>query len=85
MGLIGFLPTMMAIPIAAALDDRRYHSSHVPWWGNLVGYALMITGFVAVTWATSVNKFFEPSVRIQTDRGRVGGVALLGRNSRNCG
>ena len=22
-----------------------------------------------MTWATSVNKFFEPSVRIQTDRG----------------
>jgi protein-S-isoprenylcysteine O-methyltransferase Ste14 len=29
----------------------------------------MMTGFIGVTWATSVNKFFEPSVRIQTDRG----------------
>jgi protein-S-isoprenylcysteine O-methyltransferase Ste14 len=69
LGLIGFLPTMLAIPIVAALDDGRYHGSHVPWWACLLGYALLITGFVGVTWATSVNKFFEPIVRIQTDRG----------------
>jgi protein-S-isoprenylcysteine O-methyltransferase Ste14 len=69
LGLIGFLPTMLAIPIVAALDDGRYHWLHVPWWGYQVGYALMITGFVGVTWATSVNKVFEPLVRIQTDRG----------------
>jgi protein-S-isoprenylcysteine O-methyltransferase Ste14 len=69
LGLIGFLPAMLAIPIVAALDDGQYHWSHVPWWGCLVGYALILTGFVGVTWATSVNKFFEPSVRIQTDRG----------------
>ncbi len=69
LGLLGFLPAMLAIPIMAALDDGRYHWSHLPWWGCLAGYALMITGFVGVTWATSVNKFFEPSVRIQTDRG----------------
>jgi protein-S-isoprenylcysteine O-methyltransferase Ste14 len=69
LGLIGFLPTMLAIPILAALDDGRYHWLHLPWWGCLVGYALMITGFVGLTWAMSVNKFFEPSVRIQSDRG----------------
>jgi protein-S-isoprenylcysteine O-methyltransferase Ste14 len=63
------LPTLMAIPILAALDDGRFHWSHLPWWGCLAGYALMIAGFFGVTWATSMNKFFEPSVRIQTDRG----------------
>ena len=35
----------------------------------MLGYALLITGMVGVTWAESVNKFFEPTVRIQTDRG----------------
>jgi protein-S-isoprenylcysteine O-methyltransferase Ste14 len=30
---------------------------------------LTLGAFAGVTWATSVNKFFEPSVRIQTDRG----------------
>src|SRR5262245_30857445 len=51
LGLAGFLPAMLAIPIVAALDDGRYHWSHVPWWGCLAGYALIITGFVGVTWA----------------------------------
>ena len=69
LGLLVALPTMLAIPIVAALDDGRFHWSHLPWWGCLAGYALMMTGFVGMTWATSVNKFFEPSVRIQTDRG----------------
>src|SRR5262245_52181280 len=69
LGLLGFLPMMLAIPIVAALDDGRYQWSHVPWWGCLVGYAMMIAGFFGMTWAMSVNRFFEPSVRIQTDRG----------------
>jgi protein-S-isoprenylcysteine O-methyltransferase Ste14 len=69
LGLLVALPTMLAIPIVAALDDGRYHWSHLPWWGCLLGYALMSIGFIGVTWAESVNKFFEPSVRIQTDRG----------------
>ena len=69
LGLLGLLPMMLAIPIVAALDDGRFHWSHLPWWGCLAGYAVMMTGFFGVTWATSVNKFFEPSVRIQTDRG----------------
>jgi protein-S-isoprenylcysteine O-methyltransferase Ste14 len=78
--LVG-LPAMLAIPIMAALDDGRYHWSHVPWWGCLLGYALMSIGFVGVAWAESVNKFFEPSVRIQTDRGHrvidVGPYAII--------
>ena len=63
------LPTMLAIPIVAALDDGRYHWLPVPWWVCVLGYALLITGMVGSIWAESVNKFFEPTVRIQTDRG----------------
>jgi protein-S-isoprenylcysteine O-methyltransferase Ste14 len=63
------LPTLMVIPILAALDDGRFRWSHLPWWGCVLGYALLITGMVGLTWAQSVNKFFEPTVRIQTDRG----------------
>ncbi len=36
----------------------------------MLGYALLIIGMMGVTWAESVNKFFEPTVRIQTDRGQ---------------
>jgi protein-S-isoprenylcysteine O-methyltransferase Ste14 len=65
-----FKPTVAAIPILAALDDGRFQWFHVPWWGCALGYTLLIAGLVGVTWAESVNKFFEPTVRIQTDRGQ---------------
>jgi protein-S-isoprenylcysteine O-methyltransferase Ste14 len=61
--------TMVSILIVAALDDGRFHWSTMPWWVCGIGYALVLTGFVGATWAEAVNKFFEPTVRIQTDRG----------------
>ena len=67
--MVFMLPTMLAIPIVAALDDGRYHWLPVSWWVCVPGYALWIMGMVGVTWAESVNKFFETTVRIQTDRG----------------
>ena len=69
LGLLVALPAMLAIPIVSALDDGRYGWSHMPWWGCALGYALLLVGFAGLTWAQAVNKFFEPSVRIQTDRG----------------
>ena len=35
----------------------------------MLGYALLIAGMAGMTWAESVSKFLEPTVRIQTDRG----------------
>ena len=69
LGAIFILPSMLAIPIVAALDDARFHWFPVPWWVCVLGYALFIAGMAGLTWAVSVNKFFEPTVRIQTDRG----------------
>ena len=63
-----FLPTVMLIPILAALDDGRFHWSHVPWWLCGIGYILLGAGLAGMTWAEAVNKHFEPTVRIQTDR-----------------
>src|SRR5512135_2794258 len=51
LGLFGFLPTMLAILIVGSLDDGRFHWSHLPWWGCLAGYALLLAGFVGFTWA----------------------------------
>jgi protein-S-isoprenylcysteine O-methyltransferase Ste14 len=69
LGLLVALPAMLAIPIVSALDDGRYGWSHMPWWGYALGYALLLVGFAGLAWAQAVNKFFDPSVRIQTDRG----------------
>jgi protein-S-isoprenylcysteine O-methyltransferase Ste14 len=63
------IPMIVSILPLAALDDGRYHWSKVPWWVCVIGYVLLISGFAGVTWAESVNKFFELTVRIQTDRG----------------
>jgi hypothetical protein len=35
----------------------------------LVGYVLLAAGVFGLGWAESVNPYFEPSVRIQSDRG----------------
>jgi len=60
---------MVSILPVAALDDGRFHWLPVPWWVCGIGYVLLIAGLAGMTWAESVNKFFEPTVRIQTDRG----------------
>jgi protein-S-isoprenylcysteine O-methyltransferase Ste14 len=61
---------LLAIFPAAALDDGRFHWSSLPWWACAVGYSLFLIGIGGMTWAQAVNKFFEPTVRIQSDRGQ---------------
>lgn len=58
-----------AILIIAALDDGRFHWAPQPWRGVAVGWFVYSAAFMLVTWAEGVNRFFEPGVRIQTDRG----------------
>jgi protein-S-isoprenylcysteine O-methyltransferase Ste14 len=68
--IVGLLLTAMTsiIPVAA-LDDARFHWSVVPWWACGIGYALLRSGLAGTAWAEAVNEYFEPTVRIQTDRG----------------
>lgn len=66
-----YFPTVWAIVPVAALDDGRFQWSSLPWWICVVGYALLLVGVGITTWAEGVNKFFEPTVRIQTERGHV--------------
>jgi protein-S-isoprenylcysteine O-methyltransferase Ste14 len=68
--LLGFLfPAMLAIVPVAAPDDGRFHWSRISWWVVGLGYLLLTTGIVITAWAQAVNPFFEPGVRIQTERG----------------
>jgi len=61
--------SFLALFPLAALDSGRFHWSSVPAWLIVLGYALLCIGFFISIWAEAVNKFAEPSVRIQTERG----------------
>jgi protein-S-isoprenylcysteine O-methyltransferase Ste14 len=63
-----FLTAMYAIIPVAALDER-FQGFGLPWWACGIGYVLFLVGMGILTWAEAVNKFFEVTVRIQTDRG----------------
>lgn len=62
------LPAMVAILPVAALDSGRVHWSHVSDWVIPLGYVLVIGGIAVTVWAQAVNPFFEPGVRIQSER-----------------
>jgi protein-S-isoprenylcysteine O-methyltransferase Ste14 len=59
----------IAIIQVAALDAGRLRWSAVPLWLVIAGYILLLLGDVGCAWVLSVNKFAEPSVSIQSDRG----------------
>jgi protein-S-isoprenylcysteine O-methyltransferase Ste14 len=63
------LTGILLIPIVAGLDVGRYNWSFLQPVFLIPGFLLFITGAILVVWAMSVNKFFEPTVRIQIDRG----------------
>jgi protein-S-isoprenylcysteine O-methyltransferase Ste14 len=62
------LPMMVAIIPVAALDAGRFGWSHVPLWVEAAGYAAILASIGVTTWAQVVNPFFEPGVRIQSER-----------------
>lgn len=62
------LPAMVAILPVAALDAGRFHGSQVPFWLVGAGYAALLAGIAVTAWAQAVNPFFEPGVRIQSER-----------------
>ncbi|HEY1926230.1 MAG TPA: isoprenylcysteine carboxylmethyltransferase family protein [Caulobacteraceae bacterium] len=64
------LSAMAAEILVASLDAGRMHWSHVSSWAVLFGYALLLAGIAVTAWAQAVNPFFEPGVRIQSERGQ---------------
>jgi protein-S-isoprenylcysteine O-methyltransferase Ste14 len=67
--MVLLLASLLAIFLVAALD-ARYGWSSVSTPLVVVGYILLTIGFAITTWVYAVNKFAEPSVRIQSDRGQ---------------
>ena len=66
--LLILLTSFLATLIVAGLDDGRFHSAPPPLWAVLLGYVLLLVGYLGTGWAQAVNRHFEPSVRIQSDR-----------------
>jgi protein-S-isoprenylcysteine O-methyltransferase Ste14 len=62
------LPAMVAVIPLGALDSGRFHWSDVPGWAVVLGYSAIVFGIAVTSWAQAVNPFFEPGVRIQSER-----------------
>lgn len=64
------MPLLLAHYVVAGLDAGRYHwSAGFPRPLQYAGLAGVAAAFSLVLWATRVNRFFSPVVRLQTDRG----------------
>ncbi len=63
------LPLGALQPAVAGLDAVRFRWSSMPVWTAYAGAFLFFLGMALITWTMSVNRFAEPTVRIQTDRG----------------
>jgi protein-S-isoprenylcysteine O-methyltransferase Ste14 len=64
--------TMVAIAAilpVAALDNARFGWAPAPGWAIALGYVLLVASYAWTGWAQAVNRHFEPTVRIQTERG----------------
>ena len=57
------------LPIIAGLDHRFMWSPVFSTWLNLIGFCLIISGYLFAVWALAENKFFSTVVRIQPERG----------------
>lgn len=64
------LPAMVAEIPLASLDAGRMGWSMVPAAVVVAGYALLAASMVITAWAQAVNRFFEPGVRLQRERGQ---------------
>ncbi|WP_338012951.1 isoprenylcysteine carboxylmethyltransferase family protein [Pararhizobium polonicum] len=58
----------LAILVVAGLDGGRFHWAPAPPWAIVLGYVLLLIGYSGTGWAQAVNRHFEPSVRIQSNR-----------------
>ena len=57
-------------PFVAGLDHRYGWSGKAGAVVYVAGYAAIVSGFALLTWSMAVNRFFEATVRLQSDRGQ---------------
>ena len=64
------LPAMVAEVPLGTFDAGRIAWSTVPLSVVILGYVLLGAGIAVSAWAQAVDRFFEPGVRIQRERGQ---------------
>lgn len=64
---IALLAFFAVLPVAGL--DRRWTGAALPAWTMLLGTIALLLGFAVTAWAQGVNRHFEPTVRIQSERG----------------
>lgn len=65
----GNLTGMLLVPAVAGLDVGRYRWSSLGVIYAPLGIVLMVASSILINWAMIENPYFEPTVRIQEDRG----------------
>jgi protein-S-isoprenylcysteine O-methyltransferase Ste14 len=66
--LMAIIGGLVAVPVVAGFD-YRWSWAQAPAGMVWLGLFLFIAGFAGQCWAQGVNRHFEPTIRIQTDRG----------------
>ena len=56
--------------IVMAFDAVRFQWSVMPFWLSIVGIILVLPAYACGTWTIAVNRFFEWTARLQSDRGQ---------------
>ncbi len=64
-----FLPLMVIYPLLAGMDAVRFAWAPLPAWTVSPGVLLFLAGSAFTTWALTLNRHAEGTVRIQSDRG----------------
>ncbi len=64
-----FALAILGIFAVAALDAGRYGWAPAPAWTWPIGLMMAIAGQAVLSWAMLNNRFFEKTVRIQSERG----------------
>ena len=63
------LTVLIAVPAMAGLDIGRFHWSGLDIQFAVLGFVFFGVSTILINWAMAVNPHFEPTVRIQKDRG----------------
>ena len=58
----------LGLMVLCALDAGRFGWSQMPLGLQALGTVMLLAGMVVIYWSMAVNRFFEVSVRLQSDR-----------------